>query len=80
MRAIHHVISAKLGGIFNVCDNDNLPQSNKEIFDAICEREELPMLTFLDQIKAPNRKISAQKLYDTGFSLSHTDLNHPLAK
>jgi nucleoside-diphosphate-sugar epimerase len=80
VRAIHHVISAKLGGIFNVCDNDNIPYSNRQVFDAICAEEGLEPLVFLNQIKAPLRKISAQKLYDSGYRVSHGDPNAQLVE
>ena len=75
--ATKHVLLNHLSGVFNVCDNEDLPPSNKSVFDGICEKEGLPLLTFLDQIKAPNRKISAQKLYDSGFALSHTKSDPP---
>jgi nucleoside-diphosphate-sugar epimerase len=73
--AIYHVINGTLEGIYNVCDNDNLPYSNKQVFDAICAAEDLEPLVFLNQIKAPLRKISAGKLYDTGYRVSHGDPN-----
>lgn len=75
VRAIEHVISNDLTGIFNVCDNDHLPYTNEQVFDAICESEALPRLQFLNQIKAPNRKISAEKLYATGFRVQNADPN-----
>jgi len=73
--AIAHALRENLGGVFNVCDNDNLPHSNKLVFDAICDAEALERLEFLDQIKAPQRKISAQKIYDTGYRVQHPDPN-----
>lgn len=75
VRAIEHAISNELTGIFNVCDNDHLPYTNEQVFDAICESEALPHLQFLNQIKAPNRKISAEKLYATGFRVQNADPN-----
>lgn len=75
VRSIEHAIASKLSGVFNVCDNDTLPYTNKQVFDAICEAEALPPLTFLDQIKAPNRKISADKIYATGYRIQHADPN-----
>ena len=32
-------------------------------------------LEFLDQIKAPLKQISAQKIYDTGYRVRHPDPN-----
>ncbi len=76
--AAQHALRKQLVGIYNVCDNDALPRTNAEVFNTLCERHGLPLLEFLGQIKAPTRKISAQKLYDTGFRLTHTDPDFPL--
>jgi len=73
--AVIHALNKNLRGIFNVCDNDNLPGTNKQIFDAICLESGWPLLEFLDQIKAPLKKISAAKLYATGYRVSHADPN-----
>lgn len=70
-----HALEEGLTGIYNVCDNDALPPSNKVVFDAICDKEGWEHLEFLNQIKAPNRKISAQKIYDTGYRVKHEDPN-----
>ena len=68
-----HALNKALVGVFNVCDNGNVPPSNKQVFDTICDREGWPRLEFLNQIKAPNRRISADKLYATGWQVSHGD-------
>ena len=60
--AVIHALDKNLRGIYNVCDNDNLPATNKQVFDAICREQGLPLLEFLDQIKAPLKKISAARL------------------
>lgn len=73
--SIYHTLINGITGINNVCDNNNVPYTNKEVFDAICDEEGLERLEFLNQIKAPNRKISAQKFYDTGYSVQHGDPN-----
>jgi nucleoside-diphosphate-sugar epimerase len=73
--SVKHAIDKSLCGTFNVCDNDNLPYTNKEVFDAITDREGLSRLDYLDQIQAPNRKISAQKIYTTGYNVVHGDPN-----
>jgi nucleoside-diphosphate-sugar epimerase len=75
VQAVVHALDQELTGVYNVCDNDNLPASNQQVFDAICARAGQPALEFLDQIKAPLKKISAQKLYDTGYRVSHPDPN-----
>ncbi len=80
MNAVIHALDKALRGIFNVCDNDNLPGTNKQIFDAICRESDLPLLEFLNQIKAPLKKISAARLYNTGYRVAHADPNaHLLA-
>ena len=73
--SILHAVNKQLTGIYNVCDNDNVPFSNQQVFDAICAAHDWPKLTFLGQIKAPNRKISADKLYNTGYRVEHSDPN-----
>ena len=66
-----HVLDRGLSGAFNVCNDEVLPPTNGEIFDAISDRNGWKRLEFLDQIKAPRRKISAAKLYATGFRVKH---------
>lgn len=73
--SIMHAIDADLHGIYNVCDNHRQPYTNKEVFDAICISEGMPPLNFLDQILAPNRRISADKIYATGFHVAYADPN-----
>ncbi|GAA5525419.1 hypothetical protein Maes01_01989 [Microbulbifer aestuariivivens] len=73
--AVVHAIDHKLQGIFNVCDNERIPASNARVFDAICDHEGLSRLEFLDQIKAPNRRISADKIYQSGYRVAHGDPN-----
>ncbi len=73
--AVVHTIEHELCGIYNVCDNDNLPPSNRRVFDAICEEFDMAPLEFLDQIKAPLKKISAAKIYGTGYRVRHPDPN-----
>lgn len=75
-----HALSNGLSGIYNVCDNDNVPASNQVIFDAICDKEGWTRLEFLNQIKAPNRRISAAKIYATGYTVKHSDPNADLVE
>ncbi|QFU76473.1 NAD-dependent epimerase/dehydratase family protein [Halioglobus maricola] len=75
VNAVRHALVENLRGVFNVCDNDNIPHSNKEVFDAICVAAEMAPLEFLDQIKAPLKKISAARIYATGYKVSHADPN-----
>lgn len=75
VNSVHHAITHNIVGINNVCDNDNVPASNKAVFDAICDENGWVKLEFLNQIKAPNRKISASKIYATGYQVQHDDPN-----
>lgn len=73
--AVLHALEQNLTGVFNVCDDVRTPASNAEVFDAICAEEGLPKLEFLNQIKAPSRKISAAKIYASGYRVVHGDPN-----
>ena len=75
VNAVEHAVTGQLEGIYNVCDNDNLPASNKTVFDAICAADNLEPLEFLDQIKAPLKRISAERIYATGYRVQHPDPN-----
>ena len=76
--AAEHVLRKQLSGIYNVCVDDVLPRTNEEVFGELCRRNNLPELEFLNQIKAPTRRISAEKLYATGWKPEHTDPDFPL--
>ncbi|GMG86284.1 hypothetical protein MNKW57_06050 [Biformimicrobium ophioploci] len=75
VNAVEHTIDKGLTGVFNVCDNERIPATNAQVFDAICAAEGLEKLDFLNQIKAPNRKISAEKIYSSGYRVQHNDPN-----
>lgn len=75
VNSVLHALQENLVGIYNVCDNDNLPASNQQVFDAICKQADMPVLEFLNQIKAPLKKISADKIYQTGYRVQHPDPN-----
>ncbi len=76
--AADHALQQGLTGAYNVCVNETVPATNAEVFNQLCERHGLEPLEFLNQIKAPMRKISADKIYATGWRPEHTDLQHPL--
>ena len=78
--AIEHAISAELRGAYNVCDNDHTPYTNRQVFDAICDANALPRLNFLGQISAPLRKISAARIYATGYRVGFPDPNAALVE
>ena len=73
MAALCHAIDNDLVGVFNVCDNDQVPPTNKTVFDAICAQQGWDPLEYTSAIKAPTRKISAQKIYDTGYRIAQGD-------
>lgn len=73
--SVLHAVDQELCGIFNVCDNDQVPYSNQQVFDAICRRHGWEPLEFLNQIQAPNRRISADKIYSTGYRVQQPDPN-----
>jgi nucleoside-diphosphate-sugar epimerase len=75
VNSVLHALENDLSGIYNVCDNDNLPHTNQQVFDAICRQADMPPLEFLDQIKAPLKKISAAKIYASGYRVQHPDPN-----
>ncbi|MGK0499283.1 MAG: nucleoside-diphosphate-sugar epimerase [Oceanicoccus sp.] len=75
VEVVYHALTKPLSGIYNVCDNDITPYNVKQIFDAICDEKDWDRLEYLDQIKIPNRKISSQKLYDSGYKVYHGDPN-----
>ena len=78
VRSVVHAIEQQLSGIYNVCDNQRVPATNRQVFDAICDAEGLTRLEYLNQVKAPNRKVSAEKLYLTGYRVEHGDPNAQL--
>ena len=69
--AVDHVVRHGLTGSFNVCDEETLPPTNAAVLDSICDEKGWPRLTFLDQIKAPKRRISAARIYATGWRAEH---------
>jgi nucleoside-diphosphate-sugar epimerase len=75
VNSVIHALDKDLQGTYNVCDNDTLPATNKQVFDAICRQADMSTLEFLDQIKAPLKKISAEKIYATGYRVIHPDPN-----
>lgn len=76
--ATYHALQSNLTGVYNVCVNEGVPKTNAEVFDTLAERVGVPKLEFLGQIKAPTRKISADRLYATGWRPAHTDPDFPL--
>ncbi len=71
VRAMKHAIYHAMNGTFNLTHEEPAPQ-NAQFFNAVCDQEGLPRLTFLDQIKAPGQPVSVQRLLETGFTLEFT--------
>ena len=71
--ALFHAVQNNLIGVFNVCDNDNVPPTNVEVFDQIADNMGLERLEFTGAIAAPTKRISADKFYATGFKLETPD-------
>lgn len=69
--AVVHSVDHSLIGIYNVCDSGKTPPTNQKVFDAICDMEGLERLDFLVPLKAPVRKISAEKIYASGYRVVH---------
>ncbi len=80
VRALEHVLVEGLTGTFNVCDDATVPYTNKQVFDAICDAEDLPRLEFLGHIQMPNRRISAARIYATGYRVEHADPNRAVVE
>ena len=71
VNAVLHALYNNLQGVYNVCDEQRIPATNREAFDGICDAENLSRLEFLNHIKAPKCRISAAKLYATGYAVTH---------
>jgi nucleoside-diphosphate-sugar epimerase len=71
--ALFHAVENDLVGIYNVCDNDNVPLTNQEVFDVIADSMGLARLEFTGAIAAPTKRISADKFFATGYKLETPD-------
>ncbi len=68
------MLTAKLSQHRSLIVNNELSVS------AITDAEGLSRLEYLDAIQAPNRKISAQKIYNSGYRVAHADPNAALVQ
>ncbi|MGK0498578.1 MAG: nucleoside-diphosphate-sugar epimerase [Oceanicoccus sp.] len=73
VEALFHAVQTNLVGVFNVCDNEHMPKTNKEVFDEVADNMNLGRLDFTGEIAAPVNRISADKFFDTGFELNTPD-------
>lgn len=69
--AVEHALRQGLDGVFNLT-HDGVPVSNRERFDGIGAALGFGPLVFRDELKAPARPISVDRLADAGFVTSHT--------
>ncbi len=69
--AIEHAVAHDLEGVYNLTHAD-VPASNRQRFDTISAEQGLPPLTYRDELKAPSRPVSVDRLAATGFTTSHT--------
>ena len=51
-----------------------IPHGLAWTFNAVCDREGLPHLTFRNELKQPGRPVSIKRILDTGFRLEHTQI------
>ena len=70
--AILHSLQSGLVGTFNLTHAE-VPATNRELFDRVGEAQGLPPLEFRDEIAAPSRPISVDRLAETGFTTSATE-------
>lgn len=73
VNALFHAIEHNLIGVYNVCDNDKVPLTNKEVFDQVADNMGLERLEFTGEIAAPTKRISADKMAATGFRMEKED-------
>lgn len=73
VEALFHSVQNNIEGIYNVCDNENVPLTNKEVFDQVADNMGLERLDFTGEIAAPTKRISADKFFATGFKLNTPD-------
>jgi nucleoside-diphosphate-sugar epimerase len=64
--AIVHALESRITGVHNLTHAE-VPPTNKALFDAISAAQDLPALTYRDEIAAPTRPISVARLAESGF-------------
>jgi nucleoside-diphosphate-sugar epimerase len=69
--AVLFALERRLVGTFNLT-HSAVPASNRELFDAVGAAQALPGLEFRDEIAAPTRPISVQRLAEAGFTAEVT--------
>jgi len=70
--AILHALDTGVSGVFNLT-HEQVPPTNRELFDTIGTAMGFAPLTFRDEIASPARPISSRRITGTGFVLSATE-------
>lgn len=70
--AILFALESRVVGTFNLT-HSAVPATNKELFDAVGAAQGLPGLEFRNEIAAPTKPISVQRLADAGFAADKTE-------
>jgi hypothetical protein len=66
------VVEHDLRGVYNAVPDAAVPLSNQEAFAGICAAENLPELTFRDEIRTPTVPVSSARLRAAGFAFAHS--------
>jgi nucleoside-diphosphate-sugar epimerase len=69
--AIEFAIDNRLAGTFNLTHAD-VPPRNKQFFDAMCEAIELPPLTYRNELLAPTKPVSTERLRSAGYVVARS--------
>ncbi len=71
--AIKHAVRGRLVGTFNLTHAE-VPPAMQPVFDALCELDGLPPLTYRNELMAPSKPVSVDALLATGFRFTHTEV------
>ncbi len=69
--AVKFAIDRRVVGTYNLT-HEEIPPAMQPYFDALCELDGLPPLTYRNELKAPSKPVSVDALLSTGFRLTHT--------
>jgi nucleoside-diphosphate-sugar epimerase len=69
--AVEHAVTHDLEGVYNLTHAE-VPATNRDRFDAISADLGFGPLEYRDELKAPGRPVSVERLAAAGFSTSHT--------
>ena len=69
--AVVHVLDHRLTGLFNLTHVE-VPPTNATLFDRLSAEIGKPALDYRDEIAAPTRPVSVQRLVSSGFTPSRS--------